>query len=537
MDHFSSTEKPQLMRKPNLLLARSWAVAVASSGFFVGWDVGTAGAVLDLPWFRSRFRVLSSAVGIVVATFNVGSIFACFLLLGQASPRKVGYAWSHRGLCIVYVVSSVTFAAAMAAAREGAANVLAWSLFLVGRILAGVAAGGACVVAPLYISQLCGVRRRTEVEVAFFPAAVCVLTLVGSAAVLLAGTQAAKWSSGIQALVAAAVAAVSWWVPELPIFLVESGRRMEARGTVARLLGSNAIPEEEVSEVLRELALAKPNEERPTDEPASLQNLGTENCGTGMLEKAKTGPARLSVIYPSSGNLVPGSGIIENSASANVSAVSAALLSGRRESPLILDLNGASRSGHWAAYWRLASPALIIAAFHQLTGVNFFFYFGKVLFEYVLGSGSAAQTAIVLMSAVNVVGSLCSGVILSRFGARRVLMVGLGLLLVLLLVFASLGLQLQVSPSLAVGRILVAVVCIFIFFFAISWGPGMAVVCTRLSGHDSVLMSWLVICGWTTNAVVMTLTPPLVDILSYGVGFVFAAFTSALGVYVWLLIG
>lgn len=536
MDHFSSAEKPQPVRKPNLLLARSWAVAVASAGFFVGWDVGTAGAVLDLPWFRSRFRVLSSAVGIVVATFNVGSIFACFLLLGRASPRKVGYAWCHRGLCIIYVVSSLAFAAAMAAAREGAANVLAWSLFLVGRILAGVAAGGTCVVAPLYISQLCGVRRRTEVEVAFFPAAVCVLTLVGSAAALLAGSQAAKWSSGVQALVATAVATLSWWVPELPRFLVESGRRMEARGTVMRLLGNNAISEEEVSAVLRELALANPNEAQPTSEPTSPQNLGTEKSGAGMLGSDKAEPVRLAVIIPSSGNLVPGSGIIENSASANVSVVSAALPYGRGSS-LTMAPVGASCSRQWAAYWRLGSPALIISAFHQLTGVNFFFYFGKVLFEFVLGSGSAAQTAIVIMSAVNVVGSLCSGVILSRFGLRRVLIVGLGILLVLLLVFASLGLQLQVSPSLAVGRVLVAVVCTFIFCFALSWGPGMAVVCTQLCGHDCVLMSWLVICGWTTNAVVMTLTPPLVDLLSYGVGFVFAAFTCALGVYVWLLIG
>jgi SP family sugar:H+ symporter-like MFS transporter len=120
---------------------------------------------------------------------------------------------------------------------------------------------------------------------------------------------------------------------------------------------------------------------------------------------------------------------------------------------------------------------MALQAFQQLTGINYFFYYGTSVFVGV-GIDNPYVTAMIL-GGVNV-GATCFSLLLVEACGRRIsLMVGALFQTVCFLVFASVGhfcfLAAQQSGDQdgmkSYGAVMIVFACLFICSFACTWGP------------------------------------------------------------------
>lgn len=116
---------------------------------------------------------------------------------------------------------------------------------------------------------------------------------------------------------------------------------------------------------------------------------------------------------------------------------------------------------------------MILQALQQLTGANYYFYFGTTIFE---GAGmSNSFVTQVILGAVNFGSTFFGLYIVENYGRRKSLITGAIIMFILFLVFASVGhFSLDVkhpqnTPNSGKGMIVVA--CLFIATYAITWGP------------------------------------------------------------------
>lgn len=177
--------------------------------------------------------------------------------------------------------------------------------------------------------------------------------------------------------------------------------------------------------------------------------------------------------------------------------------------------------------WRKTTVwCCLVMVFQQLTGVNFFFYYGKSLFA---GIGGFPNMPLVIMSLCNLGGTLVGCTIVALVGARRLLLCGLVLLASMLVAFSTMGL------CGVKGMPMVLIVCVYIVFFASTWGPCAGVLNSQLAQNDAGAISWAIFTNWTVNAAVLTSTPPLIAAMGLALGFVFAGATAVSVGFVWWL--
>jgi SP family sugar:H+ symporter-like MFS transporter len=108
----------------------------------------------------------------------------------------------------------------------------------------------------------------------------------------------------------------------------------------------------------------------------------------------------------------------------------------------------------------------------QLTGANYFFYYGTTVFGSV-GLSNSYVTSIIL-GAVNFGCTFPGLYIVEKYGRRPALIYGALWMFVCFLIFASLGhfaLGPADNPSQGVGYGMIVVACLFIAAFASTWGP------------------------------------------------------------------
>lgn len=105
----------------------------------------------------------------------------------------------------------------------------------------------------------------------------------------------------------------------------------------------------------------------------------------------------------------------------------------------------------------------------QLTGANYFFYFGARIFSSV-GIENSFLTQIIL-GIVNVVCTFPGLYFIERFGRRKPLIFGGIWQFCWLMVFSSVGSQLDPSEK-KVGSVMIFAACMFIASFASTWGTG-----------------------------------------------------------------
>ncbi|QPG75298.1 hypothetical protein FOA43_002649 [Brettanomyces nanus] len=123
---------------------------------------------------------------------------------------------------------------------------------------------------------------------------------------------------------------------------------------------------------------------------------------------------------------------------------------------------------------------IMLQSLQQLTGDNYFFYYGTTIFKSV-GLNDSFQTSIIL-GIVNFASTFPSLWIVDRFGRRKTLLGGCFGMMISLVIYASLGYkslyagEFGVDPNKSVGDAMIFLSCLFIFFFATTWGPCVFVV-------------------------------------------------------------
>lgn len=114
-----------------------------------------------------------------------------------------------------------------------------------------------------------------------------------------------------------------------------------------------------------------------------------------------------------------------------------------------------------------------IMSFNQLTGVNFFFYYGTSIFTTTgISNGYAIQ---VIVSTVNVISTIPGLYFAQRFKRRRCLVVGAICMAICFVVFSSIGHFIldrdDPTRTPAAGAVMITVTLIFIAAFASTWSP------------------------------------------------------------------
>lgn len=167
-----------------------------------------------------------------------------------------------------------------------------------------------------------------------------------------------------------------------------------------------------------------------------------------------------------------------------------------------------------------------LQAGQQLTGANFFFYYGTTIFK-ATGLSDSYVTQIILGS-VNV-GCTFGGLwVVHKCGRRNALMAGAAWMMMCFLVYSFVGhFKLDpVTPSNTpqAGNVLIVFSCFFIVAFATTWGPLVWVVTAELypAKYRAPAMAIATASNWLWNFLMSFFTRFITDAIGYLYGLVFA---------------
>ena len=169
----------------------------------------------------------------------------------------------------------------------------------------------------------------------------------------------------------------------------------------------------------------------------------------------------------------------------------------------------------------------VIQSLQQLTGCNYFFYYGTTIFKAV-GLTDTYQTAIVF-GIVNFASTFVALYVVDRFGRRACLMWGAAAMVCCFVVFASVGVK-RLYPdgksqpaSKGAGDCMICFSCFFIFSFACTWAPIAWVVAAenfplRIKAKGMAIANS---CNWLWNFLISFFTSFITGAIGFCYGYVF----------------
>ncbi|KAK3315241.1 general substrate transporter [Apodospora peruviana] len=183
---------------------------------------------------------------------------------------------------------------------------------------------------------------------------------------------------------------------------------------------------------------------------------------------------------------------------------------------------------------------IILQTGQQLTGANFFFYYGTTIFR-ATGLSDSYVTQIILGS-VNV-GCTFGGLYVVRScGRRNALMIGAAWMMVCFFVYSFVGQYKldaenpQNTPE--AGNVLIVFSCLFIAAFATTWGPLVWSVVAELypARYRAPAMAIATASNWFWNFMMSFFTRFITDSIHYLYGLVFAGCCAALVIIVFFFL-
>ncbi|KAH6901495.1 monosaccharide transporter [Coprinopsis sp. MPI-PUGE-AT-0042] len=166
---------------------------------------------------------------------------------------------------------------------------------------------------------------------------------------------------------------------------------------------------------------------------------------------------------------------------------------------------------------------MTLQSLRQLTGANFFFYYGASIFRGVADSFISQ----LILGAVNL-----------AFGRRLPLIFGGIWQSIWLFVFAAAGTAGDPSTDQGIGKLMITSACLFILGFAMSWAPGIWIIIgetfpPKTRAKQGALSTT---CNWVWNFLIAFFTPLITGSIGFRYGFVFAACNLAGAVIVYLFL-
>lgn len=173
---------------------------------------------------------------------------------------------------------------------------------------------------------------------------------------------------------------------------------------------------------------------------------------------------------------------------------------------------------------------VMLQSLQQLTGDNYFFYYGTTIFKAV-GLKDSFETSIIL-GVVNFASTFVGIYIIDRFGRRKCLLTGSACMFVCFIIYAVLGsvhlykngyddLTNTYKPT---GNAMIFITCLYIFFFASTWAGGVFCIVSETYPLRirSKAMSVASAANWMWGFLISFFTPFITSAIHFYYGFVFA---------------
>ncbi|CAI4375505.1 APG_G0012180.mRNA.1.CDS.1 [Saccharomyces cerevisiae] len=169
----------------------------------------------------------------------------------------------------------------------------------------------------------------------------------------------------------------------------------------------------------------------------------------------------------------------------------------------------------------------MIQSLQQLTGDNYFFYYGTTIFKAV-GLSDSFETSIVL-GIVNFASTFVGIYVVDRYGRRTCLLWGAASMTACMVVYASVGVTRlwpngQDQPSSkGAGNCMIVFACFYIFCFATTWAPIAYVVVSETFPLrvKSKAMSIATAANWLWGFLIGFFTPFITGAINFYYGYVF----------------
>ncbi|SCU88535.1 LAME_0E00254g1_1 [Lachancea meyersii CBS 8951] len=169
----------------------------------------------------------------------------------------------------------------------------------------------------------------------------------------------------------------------------------------------------------------------------------------------------------------------------------------------------------------------VIQSLQQLTGNNYFFYYGTTIFQAV-GLEDSFQTSIIL-GVVNFMSTFVGLYTVEKYGRRKCLLWGSAAMSVCFVVFASVGVTRlwpdgrDAPSSKSAGNAMIFFTCLFIFFFATTWAPIAYVIVaeTYPLRVKNRAMAIAVGSNWIWGFIIGFCTPFITSAINFYYGYVF----------------
>ncbi|KAF2479884.1 general substrate transporter [Neohortaea acidophila] len=191
---------------------------------------------------------------------------------------------------------------------------------------------------------------------------------------------------------------------------------------------------------------------------------------------------------------------------------------------------------------------ITLQALQQLTGANFFFYYGTSIFTSI-GLSNSFVTSMIL-GGINF-GSTFPGLyVVEHFGRRKALITGGLCMFVCFMIFASVG-SFSLQPTATTdaagtityhnktaGTVMIVFTCLFIVSYAMTWGPIVWALVAEIypSQYRARSMGFATASNWIWNFLISFFTPFIVSDINFRYGYIFAACCFAGAVIVYLFV-
>ena len=423
-------------------------------------------------------QMTEAEFALVSAMYTLGGLLGA-LSFGPLSSAK-GRVFAMRLTSFFFLVGSFI---------EAVSNAIPVIAF--GRVLAGIGAGAATVIVPIYISEVAPPSER-----GLFGAMTQISCNVGillsqTLGFFLSYTSTWRWILGSGVIVAGAHVGGLMTVPESPSWLAANDNVFQARKNLQRLRGKGY----DISE-----------------------------------EAARWGGDAISPEVESLLNSAPAAPVTP-----------ATTTRGRRASTSSgVSSNGSSRSPRTVGFFQvikdpLYRPAVIacigIMCAQQLCGINSIVVYSVSLLDNLLPMSSALLT--ILVSAVNLFTTIACSPLPDKLGRKTCLLLSI-------IGQGSSALILALSIIFHVKWLSAFAVLAFVAFFAVGLGPVPFILASELVGQEAVgaTQSWCLASNYIATFLVVQFFPIINDELNFRFGsagwvyFVFAGFAALSAVFV-----
>lgn len=180
--------------------------------------------------------------------------------------------------------------------------------------------------------------------------------------------------------------------------------------------------------------------------------------------------------------------------------------------------------------FRRVTMGVMLQSLQQLTGDNYFFYYGTTIFQAV-GLSDSFQTSIIL-GVVNFASTFAGIYAIEKLGRRICLLTGSAAMFVCFIIYSLIGTQhlyrdgFSNTPGnthTASGNAMIFITCLYIFFFASTWAGG--VFCIISESYPlrirSKAMSVATAANWLWGFLISFFTPFITSAIHFYYGFVF----------------